>query len=244
MKTSMNSTESKMDSMPVPGTPPTNEVVDDSHDDLGYEVEPEEKVEVPPVAAPPVVEKTPEEEKDLSGYSKEPEVPPVAAPPVVEKTPEEMTEEEKAQKEISDSIKELGPGYDKKKVEKFAVENKLTKAQLDAYVKLTKEEDAEFAKQQETAKLTQRKAWKDELQADPEFGGENFDKNVASVNKLLNIMPNTKKVLTEKGSVLPPYIMRDFLSLAKALNPTTKFVGGEPPAPKEDDSNYLDDMYS
>jgi hypothetical protein len=43
---------------------------------------------------------------------------------------------------------------------------------------------------------------------------------------------------------LPPYIMRDFLSLAKALNPTTKLVTGEPSEVKKEEGNFLDDMYS
>ena len=39
---------------------------------------------------------------------------------------------------------------------------------------------------------------------DPEFGGENFDKNVDRVEKVLEkYMPNMKKVLTERGSMLP-----------------------------------------
>jgi hypothetical protein len=262
MKTSTNSTESKTDSTQSPDPKSSTGYVDpskvapppaepeDTTDDFGYEKEPEKKIAPPPATpaapAPKTEEKPPVEEKKLSGYGKDEEPPKTEEkPPVEEKKPEEMTDEEKAQKEIADSVAALGDGYDKEKIKKFAIENKFTKAQLDAYVKLTKEEEAQIVKQAEEAKRNQRKAWKEELLKDPDFGGENFDLNVDRVEKVLqNYMPNIKKVLTEKGSMLPPYIMKDFLSLAKVLNPTNKLDVGEPPAPKEEEGDYLSDLYS
>jgi hypothetical protein len=213
-------------------------------DDLGYE-EPAVVAATPPTATPPA-EVTPPVEKVVSGYGKEEPVVPAAevTPPVEVKKPEDMTPEEKAQKEITDTIKDLGPGYNKDKISKFVTENKLTKEQVSAYIKLTKDEDAEFAKTQAEAVTATRKAWKQELMSDPEFGGEHFDKNVDRVEKVLNNMPNTKKMLTEKGGVLPPYLMKDLLSLAKTLNPTVPLVMGEAPAPDEEsDDDFLNDMY-
>jgi hypothetical protein len=228
---------------PVVVAPP---VVESNVDDFGYE---DATIPAPvvaaPVVTPPVVEPPKTDEKLLTGYGKEEEVvtPPVVTPPVVEKKLEDMTDEEKAAKEITDSVKALGNEFDKEKIAKFALDNKLTKAQLEAYVKVTKDERELTIKAQEAAVQIQRKAWKEELVKDPEFGGEHFDKNVDRVEKLLNNMPNTKKILTERGTMLPPYIMKDFLALAKLLNPTTKMVTGEPSTPPADEGNFLDDMY-
>jgi hypothetical protein len=51
-------------------------------------------------------------------------------------------------------------------------------------------------------------------------------------------------MLTEKKGMLPPYFMKDLLTVAKALKPTSKFEGGEPPAPASEGTSFLDDMYS
>lgn len=227
--------------MPKPTT--TN----DNVDDLGYTTSEEVTPPAEEVTPPAATEDDKPVEKPASGYGKTDEVdaPAEEVAPPEEKTPEEISEEEKIQKEITESIKDLGDDYDKNKITKFAKDNKLTPDQLKAYVKFTKEEDAAAVKSNAEAIKVQRLAWKEELQNDKEFGGANFDKNVDRVEKLLqNNMSNTKKVLTEKGGVLPPYFMKDLLSLAKALNPTTNFVGGDAPAPKEEPKNFLDELYT
>lgn len=219
---------------------PTIPKIEPKLDDLGYEIPADAQVETPKADAPPA-----KPEDDQTGYTKPIEEPAKVDPPVDPAKvdpPAELTEEEKNKKELSEAIKDLGTGYDKDKIIKFAVDNKLNKAQLEAYVNYNKAEDAAAVKKMNDAKDAQRKQWKVELENDPEFGGEHFDKNVASVNKVLNSMPNTKKVLTEKGSMLPPYIMRDLLGLSKTLNPTTPFVGGDAPELKVED-NFIDDFY-
>lgn len=252
MKTSITNTDSKTDSLPKPEIQTTEVVtpapVENSDvDDFGYEVEPApvapKELPKPDAVVPPA-----EEVKPLTGYGKDTEEvkpPEVVTPPAEEVKPEELTEEQKLQKEISEAVKELGDGFNKEKIAKFALENKLSKTQVEAYVKFAKSEEKEILKAQEEATKAQRKSWGEELMKDPEFGGENFEKNVDRVEKVLkNYMPNTKKILTERGSMLPPYIMRDFLSLDKLLNPTTPLVSGEPSVPAENDSNFLDDMYN
>lgn len=248
MKTSTSSTELKTASTGYESSTTTTETPAapaevETHDDLGYEIE--ETPAVPVVPEKPVVPHVVDEkivEKPLTGYGEEePEAP---KEPGVPKTPEELTEEEKVKKDLTEVIKDLGEGYNKEKIAKFALDNKLTKEQVASYVKLVKEDDALAVQAAEEAKKAQRKQWKDELVKDPEFGGTNFDKNVQKVEKLLEKMPSTKKVLTEKGGMLPPYIMKDFLGLAKLLNPTAPLVTGDPAAPKEDDGNFLDDLYS
>jgi hypothetical protein len=252
MKNSTNSTESKTDSTQVNAqtqeAPKTTET--ETHDDFGYEVEkteePVKKSEEPAKKEEPKKEE--KSEKVLTGYGDdEPakEEPKKEEPPKEEKKPEDMTDEEKAAKEISEVVKSLGDEFDKEKIQKFAIENKMTKDQVSAYVKLTNDEAKAAKEAQDKFIKEQRKTWKKELQEDPEFGGEHFDLNVDRVEKLLvSQMPNTKKILTERGSMMPPYIMKDLLSLAKALNPKTNFVGGEPSEPKKEEGNFLDDLYS
>lgn len=231
--------------MPVPTSDAPAAV--ETHDDLGYVIPKEE------VAAPIIEEKKDDVpaddkiEKPATGYNDEEVAPPaeeVKEVPPVEKTEDEMNEEEKAQKEIKTVIAGLGEGYDKAKIEKFVLDNKMTKEQLAAYVKMTKEEDAKFASDQAAAKVKYRNDSINSLKSDPDFGGENFAKNVDRVEKLLEKnMPSTKKMLTEKGGMLPPYLMKDLLSLSKVLNPIAPLVIGEPPAPEEKDGNFLNDLY-
>ena len=238
--------------MPTP--PVTTTVVppvsDDNLDDFGYEKMPAPVVTPPVAVVPPPAEVVPPVEEPATGYGKKDDVvppPTEVVPPVVEKKPEDMTDEEKAAKEITDVVKSLGDEFDQAKISKFVLDNKLTKEQVAAYVKDAKDSSVK-AKNEAAVKLKeQRDSWKNELMSDKEFGGLNsadFDHNVHQVENLLkNNMPNLKKHLTEKGGVLPPYIMRDLLSLSKALNPKAAFVQGEAATPPEDSNNFLDDMY-
>ena len=247
MQTNMNSTESKTDST----NQETNDLLDsteETHDDLGYELPKElpkpPKQEEKKLPTPPG-QKAPETEIK-TGYEDEPEAPVIPEEKKVEKTPEEMTAEEKAQKELDDAVNSLGDGTDKAKIKKFAADHKLTPAQVKAYGDLTKAEQAEARTNAENAKKAQRSAWHSELKTDPEFGGQHFDVNVKKVNEVLNnFLPDTKKVLTDKGSMLPPYIMKDFLRLHKVLNPVSKFEQGDPSVPEEanDPDAFLEDMY-
>lgn len=216
---------------------------DPTVDDLGYDIDPAApKEEVAPVVegdvAPVVEEKI---ENPATGYKNPPveEAPKVEVPPVAEadKTPDMKLKEEfdKLVAPLSDA--------DKKTVSEFAVAHKLTKEQVEAYVNLRKSEDAKAEENQKAQIVSTRNAWIKELKDDKDFGGANFDKNVDRVEKVLqNFLPNTKKVLTERGSVLPPYIMRDLLSLEKTLNPTTTLVGGGPKVELKE-VDFLDEMY-
>ena len=247
-----NSTESKTDSTnSIPS--PTGYVetkaapAEDSNsgvDDFGYE-EVETK-EVPP-PEPPKADEEPKVEKAATGYGKESEEDAeknkIPKPAETEEAPP-STDEEKLKKELTDIVKDLPDSIDKDKVTKFALDNKLTKEQLQAYTNLVKEDQVAIETSQKEAIKTQRNDWKNELVKDPEFGGENFDKNVDRVEKVLEkYMPNTKKILTERGSMLPPYIMRDFLALSKVLNPTAPLVVGNPGSTEDTSKNFLDDMY-
>lgn len=159
---------------------------------------------------------------------------------------EEKTQEE-YEKEISETLENLPEHVDKEKMSKFALDNKMSKEQVEAYIEFTKNEQAQLIEQNKAAVKKQREDWAKELQTDASFGGENgadFDRNVDRVEKVLEkYMPETKKVLTERGSMLPPYVMKDFLALYKVMNPSNEFVAGQSPQPEENKST-LDIMYS
>lgn len=249
--TGTDSTTDSDDLIPNPNSeaiidPPKQleEVDDPTKDAFGYEKTEEEKAATPP---PPVVDE--KIENPATGYGKKPaEVIPPPTPPVtptvVDTPPPPTTDEEKAALELKEIVKTLPDSVDKEKLEKFVTDNKLTKDQVTAYAALVKEEQTQFEAAAVKAKADQTAQFETELKADPDFGGENFERNLFQVEKLVaNSMPNLKKALTEKGGVLPPYIMKDLLAISKALNPTTALVVGSPAGDGDKEENFLDEMY-
>lgn len=257
MKNSTTSTESNPDSTTTEnetdlGVEPVTAA------DLGYD-EPAPGSEAPKEATPPAAKPTepakPAEaakptEPSVTGYGAkptEPAKPAEATPPAAkpdETPPAEETPEVKIKKEIETEVSTLGDGYNKEKITQFALANKLLPDQVKAYVAQIKADDAAAVKANADRITKQREDWNQELVSDTEFGGENFEKSVFEVDQLVGkYMPNVKKMLTEKKGMLPPSFMKDLLSVAKALKPTNKFEGGEPPAPKEESTSFLDDMY-
>lgn len=229
-------------------SPDTRETTPDDPevDEFGYE---KVKSDTPPSDETPTeevkeVEDDTKIEKPSTGYGDEP--PKEEAEPVVEKTEAEKTEEEKVKGEITEALKELGDNFDKEKITKFAVENKLSKDQVAAYAKFAKGEQAAVEAQVKKQIAAQRASWHKELKEDAEFGGENFRKNVDRAEKVLQkYFPNMKKQLDDKKSVLPPYLMRDLALLSKQLNPTTKLVTGDAVEKKKESSGFEpDDFYS
>lgn len=261
MTTSANGTGSNTDSQTPPGMPTPAKAAPATEaptDDFGYEEPgtPAPKADEPPKTDdnvdPPKTDDEPAKkdgEKTGLGYDDEDEVTPPEEKKPEEKKPDDApkTDEEKAQAEISEVVKSLGDGYDKEKVLAFAKEHKLTKDQVAAYVKMQTEADQAALKAHETKVKEQRKQWKEELRNDKDFAGEKgdqFDKNVLKVNQLLDKFgPNIKKKLTESKGMLPPYLMKDFLAMAKALNPKQDFVSGEAPV-VEETKDWMDDFYT
>lgn len=247
MQTNTNSTESKTDStIPTPAStipkPPGVVETPSTHDDFGYK---SEESSIPKPAE--VIDDKPVE-KPATGYGKKPEessIPkPTETPPVEGKKDEvPATDEEKIKLELAEVVKTLPESFDKELVTKFATENKFTKEQLEAYVKFAAEDvAAKEAQHQELVKTTRAK-WEKELKEDPDFGGENFDLNLDRAEKVLEkYLVNTKKELTERGSMLPPYIMRDLYALSKVLNPKAPLVVGEANT-VVDERSHLDILY-
>lgn len=208
-------------------------------DDLGYSMKHEglppipKAVENPKPVEPPKLPET----TIKTGYEDSKETPkPVETPKPIEPPKEEV--------DISSVLKDLPQGYDQEAFTKFASENKITKEQAQAYVKFAQDEFAQIKKNHEYKQNEIKNQWTNDLKNDQNFGGENFSKNIHAVENLIeNHLPNMKKALTERGGMLPPYIMKDLLNLHKLLNPTTSLINGEPSIPAKDDDDFLTEMY-
>lgn len=209
-------------------------------DEHGYTVV-EKESEEPSKEEPKEEPKAEEKIDPATGYGDEPKEEPKKEEPKAD--PE--TDEGKLEASMDESLGELPEDYDKESIKKFALDNKFSPDQLKAYVEMAKSEEAQAVEDNESQVKAQRSSWHKELKDDPEFGGENFVKNVDRVEKVLqNHLPETKKVLTDRGTMLPPYIMRDLLGIAKTLNPTTELVNGDPSKPvAKENGNFLDNMY-
>lgn len=273
MKTDLSSTDknntptdsgydSKEDIKPTDETPNSDSDNSETHDDYGYESETPsdevKKVEDDKKPEDKKPDETPADDKEVkdpsTGYGDEEnaddkpdEKKPDEDKKDDDKKPEdEVTDAEKVKSEITESLKGLPEGYDQEKILEFAVKNGLNNDQAKAYVEMEKTANAEYRVNQEAAVKANRAASVKELKDDPTFGGENFARNVNNVEKLLEKQfPNFKKVLTDRGGIVPPYIMKDLLALHKVLNPTTTLVNGDAIPPKtEGKENFLDDMYN
>lgn len=200
-------------------------------DDLGYEKIAEEK----PVEKAEAKPKEDKIENPASGYDKEPVIPkdePVV-PPVIEEKHDELGFELK--------VDPIIPKDEVMKLKDFAKKHSLSKEAAQEYLDIRKQEHESFEKQKvesqksfEKEKLKIRSDWHNELKNDPTFGGEKFSYNILRSEKVLqDFMPGTKKMLTERGSMLPPYVMRDLAKLADHLYSTEKLTQGDPIVPTE-----------
>lgn len=244
---------------PAPSSTQTKEEGSIEYDELGYAKAPATppapnqtpKTPEPAAATPPAPEvntgyNTPPPPPELAGY-----VDPAAAPV----TPPAPAEPNAAPVVELVDLKELSD-TDKKTFGEYFTQHKLTKEAQQALVNMRKNEvvsqqNAKVAQEKQVqAQVTKLKSdWFNELKADKDFGGANFDANTKMVNKFINdFMPNTKKMLTEKGGMLPPNTMRDFYSVAKKLYETEGFVQGDGSAASEtkptDQWKFLGDMYA
>lgn len=227
---------------PAQGNPPT-EPQGDQFDQYGYKIvkaqegDPDQKGKGDPK---PESEKPPEEEKIDPGTGYDADKPPVETPPAEQK-PDEQKPDDKTVLGYEVNFEGL-PEEDKTKIIELAKGAKDPKELLERYIAFRKSEIAEITKAQQLAeqnyeseKIKVRSNWHKELKEDPNFGGEKFAHNIHQAEKVLHdVMPETKKELTKRGSMLPPYVMRDLAKLADRLYATPKLQQGDPPKPIED----------
>lgn len=223
--------------------PETIEAPGDSLDDFGYEkitplVEPPK--EGTPAAKPG--EKAPEpkleEIKDPStGYGVippvVPEVPPT--PPAKVELPFELEIKDLDVVELN-KVKEFVKAHNLPKEVAEALANQ-KKSEIDA----VKAADEAWIKGEETRLAKMKVDWDKELRTHPTFGGEKFAQNIHNVEKVLNdFFPETKKILTERKSMLPPHTMRDFAKLAERLYSPENLVQGDKIVTEEKPYDPLD----
>jgi hypothetical protein len=210
------------------GTPPPAAAVSDV-DEFGYAVEPSVAAPEEKKADAPADEVVEEIKDPVSGYTEEPQPevqpdPPAAPPPEPEvKLEYELEAKDLDAKEVT-KIKELAL---KHKLPKEAAQDLLDQklAEVKAAAKILADNKAA----QEKAVQAVKSKWDSELRKDPTFGGDKFNKNVMMAEKVLSeFMPETKKALTERKSMLPPYVMRDLAQLASKLYKPEKMIQGEP----------------
>lgn len=206
-------------------------------------------------ATPPAPEvnsgyNTPPPPPNTAGYV-DPNAQPPAPPPPGATTP--PSADAPPAHELVD-MKDL-PEADKKTFGEYFTKHKIPKEAQQGLVDIVKAEMAAATQLQTQrqkdleAQVNKTKSdWFNELRNDKDFGGANFDANIKTVNKFINdFMPNTKKMLTEKGGMLPPSTMRDFYSVAKRLFETEKFVQGDGSGASEtkqpDNWKFLSELY-
>lgn len=231
-----------------PATPPATPPVEPgdgtgvpSAKDLGYEEDPPAtppgtppaKKDGDPPADPPATPPKVEIKDPATGYSKDlPEVKdePPATPPAA---PDPKDAE--IEKHLGDGL----PKEDVQKIKEFAKANELTEKQLKAYGDLRRKEigaiaaaEAKFAEDAVKAKAKVHFDWQTELKKDPVFGGDKYQANVTMVERLVqDFFPEYKKRLTDTGSMMPPYLMRDLAKLATSVYKTDNLVHGDPVTP-------------
>jgi len=232
-------TESKTQQSVQENKTPTQEE-GDTHDQFGYEKSSSPKEEGKEDTKGKG-NKEPEQEKiktPATGYEGEP-------PEVKEEKQDEKDDKKDDQKETNAQEKpevnfEGLPKEEVGKITEFMKKHNVTKEVAQAFADLRKQEVKDYEeeqkkteKQYEIEKQKLRASWHKELKEDNTFGGEKFAFNVHRAEKVLDLfMTNTKKELTERGSMLPPYVMRDLAKLADHLFSGDKLVTGDPKSPE------------
>ena len=243
---------------PPTATPPPAEAPGNEPDhNFGYE-------KTPAAAEPPKEEGAPSKTGDTPPETpvtkiseiKEPGTGYGEEPPKVEEVPPAAPKPGEAPPAPDEYDKVLGhiPKENAAEIKAFAIENKVSpeiaKKWADKAAEAIKAQElhaANMERQAEQQKNAQRKAWHDELKADPTFGGASFQSNVVRAEKVLaEFMPETKKFLTERKSMLPPYVMRDLAKMSAHLYATDRLNPGEPivKAETEKDIDRVKDFYS
>ena len=75
----------------------------------------------------------------------------------------------------------------------------------------------------------QRQVWFDEMRADKEFGGENFDNSMTKVNQVLkDYGQELTKQLDESKAMLPPYVVKMVARIGQTMYGNKPMIQGQP----------------
>ncbi len=257
-------TQTKTPDPKTPVTEVTNEnkpldlESNDGFDEFGYPIKAAATPDGKPAEKKADDKKTDDEVKILPGYTAEDDKAEVPKPPE-KKAETETPKEPTIDKELGFELK-VDPSIPKDAVaaiKEFALKNKMTQEQTQAFLDKNKdniaiakvaEEKAQKDYEDESKRqiAEQRKTWRDELKADKTFGGEKYPHNVKVVSKFVaEFLPNINKKLTETGSVMPPWVMKDYLAVAEKMYGTDTLQQGDPATPKgnEEETDPVKIMY-
>jgi hypothetical protein len=214
-----------------------SEAEGDSFDELGYPIVQEEGSQTKEKKESKSDEKKADDKKEpatkATGYGEE--------PPVEDKKPDEQKVDDKKpdeKKPDEESFEIKVEGLEKEELDKlnqFAKQHKVSKEVAQAYAENRARElkEAQLAYDKQVSET--KRQWHNELKTDPTFGGEKYGYNVMQAEKVLeDFMPGLKKSLTERGAMLPPYVMKDLANLANTLYANDKFVNGDPSGTKDE----------
>jgi hypothetical protein len=221
---------------------------DQTHDSYGYKIQKPGEAKETKTEAPKVEEKLEDIKDPASGYGVKPlEEPKAEDLPKVEVDPAKIETPP-----IEVDLKGLGD-KEAAKLKDFFKEKNIPKEAAQEFANLIKSEmqttnlaQEQAVKAQKIEEARIKAGWDKELRTDPAFGGDNYAKNLHATEKVLrDFLPNTKKELTARGSMLPPYVMRDLAKLSEHLYGSEKFVQGEQSTePKEEPEASPLDFYS
>ena len=136
--------------------------------------------------------------------------------------------ESKPAAEVKYEFKDVPEGYDVAGLEKFARENKIPPEIAQKFVEREKAAvAATSSKMTETFKELATKGWVDQLKADKEVGGKNWDASIATVKRANDTLPDSiKKEIDENGLGNNPILFKVLRHFGAGLKEDS-FVRGQ-----------------
>ena len=121
--------------------------------------------------------------------------------PTETKQEAEKSTDAKPAEDLKYEFKDVPEGYDVAGLEKFARENKIPPEIAQKFVEREKAAaEATSAKLAENFKQLATKGWVEQLKADKEFGGPNWEKSLATVRRANDALPEAlKKEIDDNG---------------------------------------------
>ena len=136
--------------------------------------------------------------------------------------------ESKPTEEVKYEFKDVPEGYDVAGLEKFARDNKIPPEIAQKFVEREKAAaEATAAKMGETFKELATKGWVDQLKADKEVGGKNWDASIATVKRANDTLPDAiKREIDENGLGNNPILFKVLRHFGAGLKEDS-FVRGQ-----------------
>lgn len=163
-------------------------------------------------------DKSKQASEDVTGYTKDESKGDTTEKVVTEDKPLELDLKELKEEEVAD-IRELAKSLN------------LTKEQAQGLVDKRKADNDSRVKTIEAVKAKEAEVytkWTSELKADADFGGQNFNHSVHTVNKLIREeLPELGKLLTKGNKRLSPGLMKDLNRLGRKVYGETTFEQGD-----------------